>query len=266
MRPLTTRRTQSTRLATLAAFIVLSLALGTAARAGEVVIPDPGSSWQYQLSGDLDLDVEADVFDIDGFETKASQVADLHDRGRYAICYISAGAWERWRPDASDFPKRLLGRSNGWRGERWLDIRRLSALKPLMRARLDMCESKVFDAVEFDNVDGWRNRSGWRLRGKHQLRYNRFLAMAAHHRGLAAGLKNDLAQIPALVDDFDFAINEQCWQYNECRRLRPFSQAGKAVFNVEYRLDRSEFCDEATERGFGAIRKRFSLRAWRRPC
>jgi hypothetical protein len=254
------------RLGTLLAVVLLSLGLGPLARAGEIVPPEPGASWQYQLSGTLDLDVEADVFDIDGFETRTAQVAELHARGRYTICYISAGAWERWRPDASDFPERLLGRSNGWPGERWLDIRRLHALKPILRARLDMCDRKGFDAVEFDNVDGFDNRSGWPLKWKHQLRFNRFLASAAHHRGLAAGLKNDLRQIPALVDNFDFAINEQCWQYRECGKLKPFTSAGKAVFNVEYRLERSRFCDKSLQRGFGSIRKRFSLRAWIRAC
>jgi hypothetical protein len=251
---------------TLIAAIAVTLGLAPAAGAGEISVPPPGSTWQYQLSGTLDLEVEADVFDVDGFETKASQVAELHDLGRYAICYISAGAWERWRPDASDFPKRLLGKPNGWPGERWLDVRRLRALKPILRDRMDMCETKGFDAVEFDNVDGFRNRTGWPLKGKHQLRFNRFLAGAAHARGLAAGLKNDLPQIDILVDDFDFAINEQCWQYRECGRLRPFTEAGKAVFNVEYRLSRSEFCDKSSERGFGSIRKRLSLRVWRRAC
>lgn len=254
------------RFGSLIAATALALGLAPAALAGEVVAPEPGSTWQYQLSGTLDLTVEADVFDLDGFETKASQVTELHERERYAICYISAGAWERWRRDASDFPKRLLGRTNGWPGERWLDIRRLRVLKPILRKRLDMCEAKGFDAVEFDNVDGFRNRSGWPLRGKDQLRFNRFLAGAAHFRGLAAGLKNDLSQTDLLVDDFDFAINEQCWQYRECGLLRPFTRAGKAVFNVEYRLQRSDFCDKSIERGFGAIRKRLSLRVWLRAC
>lgn len=265
MRPMTAHYSRRHLLGPLM-IITLILSFASIARAGEIVRPEPGSNWQYQLSGTLDLEVEADVFDIDGFETKASQVAALHDNERYAICYISAGAWERWRPDASDFPKRLLGRTNGWPGERWLDIRRLQVLKPIFRDRLDMCEAKGFDAVEFDNVDGFRNRSGWPLRGKHQLRFNRFLAGAAHYRGLAAGLKNDLSQIETLVDDFDFAVNEQCWQYEECGRLRPFTQADKAVFNVEYHLQRSEFCKKSIERGFGAIRKRLSLGAWIRAC
>ena len=45
-----------------------------------------------------------------------------------------------------------------------------------------------------------------------------------------------------LVDDFDRALNEQCFQYNECDLLTPFIQAGKAVFGVEYSGDPADFC------------------------
>ncbi len=48
------------------------------------------------------------------------------------------------------------------------------------------------------------------------LRRRRFLAAAARERGLLVGLKNDLDQIPDLVHDFDFAVNEQRFEYDEC--------------------------------------------------
>lgn len=47
-------------------------------------------------------------------------------------------------------------------------------------------------------------------------------------------MKNDLDQVAGLVDDFDFAVNEQCHQYNECESLTPFTEQNKAVFNAEY--------------------------------
>ena len=108
----------------------------------------------------------------------AASSSDLHADGSAVVCYISAGSWERWRPDADRFPERVLGRSNGWPGERWLDIRRRGVLRPIMEARLDMCARKGFDAVEFDNVDGYANRTGFPLTGADQLRYNVFLANA----------------------------------------------------------------------------------------
>ncbi|MFC8919468.1 endo alpha-1,4 polygalactosaminidase [Streptomyces sp. NPDC047821] len=228
--------------------------------------PRPGQAWQWQLSGRLDATVDVPVYDIDGFDHPAPVVADLHRRGRRVICYLSTGAWEDWRPDAGKFPRSLLGRGNGWKGERWLDIRRTDVLEPLMAARLDMCRDKGFDAVEPDNMDGYANRTGFPLTAADQLRYNRLIARLAHERGLAVGLKNDLDQIPELLDDFDFAVNEQCAEYDECAALRPFIAAGKAVYHVEYELPTREFCPEAKRLRMSSIRKRYELDAWRAPC
>ncbi len=209
--------------------------------------------------------MDAAVYNIDGFDTSASTVASLHAQGRRVICYFSAGSWEEWRPDAATFPAEVLGRSNGWPGERWLDIRRLDILAPIMGARLDMCKSKGFDAVDADNVDGYTNATGFPLTAADQLRFNRWLAQAAHARGLSIGLKNDLDQVGDLVADFDFAVSEQCMEYDECDLLLPFVQANKAVFHIEYNLDASVFCPKRPT-GFSSMQKRLELDAWRVVC
>jgi hypothetical protein len=229
-------------------------------------VPAIETSWQWQLQGPIDTSFDVDMYDVDGFEVTRGTVSDLHADGSMVVCYISAGSWERWRPDAGRFPDRVLGRSNGWPGERWLDVRRLAALRPIMERRLDMCARKDFDAVEFDNVDGHANRTGFELSGADQLRYNVFLANAAHRRGMTALLKNDLGQIRRLLPYFDAALNEQCHQYNECGRLDAFVESGKAVFGVEYKLDAAEFCDEANSHDFNFLQKRFALGAWRVAC
>ena len=229
-------------------------------------VPEPGTAWQWQLQGAIDTSVDVAMYDVDGFETSGATVQDLQDAGRAVVCYLSAGSWEDWRPDAHRFPASVLGASNGWPGERWLDIRRLRVLGPIMQARLDVCAAKGFDGVEFDNVDGYRNHTGFPLTGEDQLRYDVYLANQAHRRGLAAFLKNDLGQVRELVPYFDAALNEQCFQYDECNRLRPFVAAGKPVFHVEYRLETADFCADAAELGFDSMRKKLSLRAWREPC
>jgi hypothetical protein len=229
--------------------------------------PRPGTTWQWQLTGRVDQSVDAQMYDIDLFDNSATVVADLHAKGRRVVCYMSAGSYERWRPDAKRFPRSVLGRAlDGWPGERWLDIRRLDVLRPIMERRLDLCAKKGFDAVEPDNIDGYANRSGFRLTAAVQLRYNRFLARAAHARGLSIGLKNDLAQAKALEPHFDWALNEQCFQYDECEGLRPFVRTAKAVFTVEYELEPDAFCARARELGFMSMRKRLDLDAWRAPC
>ncbi|GCD38258.1 endo alpha-1,4 polygalactosaminidase [Streptomyces chrestomyceticus JCM 4735] len=228
--------------------------------------PKPGVDWQWQLTGKLDLSVDAPVYDIDGFREKAATVADLHKRGRKAICYISVGAYEDFRPDASRFPKDVIGEENGWEGEKWLDIRRLDVLRPLMAKRFDMCREKGFDAVEPDNVDGYKNDTGFDLEAADQLAFNRMIAKLAHDRGMSVGLKNDLDQIPQLVGDFDFAVNEQCAQYDECAKMTPFIKAGKAVFHVEYELPAAKFCASTNRLGLSSLQKRLHLDAWRKAC
>jgi hypothetical protein len=160
----------------------------------------------------------------------------------------------------------VKGGPDGWNGERLLDIRRLDVLAPIMAARFDLCRQKGFDGVAADLVDGYVQDSGFPLTAADQLTYNRMLADLAHERGLSIGLKNDLDQVADLVDEFDFAVNEQCFQYEECDRLAPFVRAGKAVFTAEYALEPADFCPAARAAGFSSMQKRLNLDAWRRPC
>jgi hypothetical protein len=229
--------------------------------------PPVRTTWQWQLSGPIDQTVDADMYDVDAVETPGSVVASLHAKGRKAVCYLSAGSYEKGRPDAGDFPTLVLGNVlDGWPDERWLDIRRLDLVGPIMARRMDVCRRKGFDGVEADNVDGYANGSGFGLTAADQLAYNRYLADAAHARGLSIGLKNDIDQVAALEPAFDWAINEQCFQYNECAALRPFLAAGKPVFVAEYDLATSAFCSAANVMGVMAMRKRLALDAFREPC
>jgi len=228
--------------------------------------PEPGTTWQWQLTEGIDTSFDVAMYDIDLFDTPASVIDDLHADGRAVVCYFSAGAWEEWRPDAGDFPAVVLGDDNGWEGERWLDIRRLDLLRQIMAARLDLAVAKGCDGVEPDNVDGFANDTGFPLSAADQLAFNRWLAGAAHRRGLSVGLKNDLDQVPALVRYFDWALNEQCFQYDECDLLTPFVEEGKAVFGVEYRGALGDFCPEARSLGFSWLRKRLGLGPWMKAC
>ena len=225
--------------------------------------PPAHATWHYQLQGKVS-ESSARVYDVDGADTAASFVSRLRRHGRYSVCYISAGTWENWRSDRGRFPGSVLGRGNGWPGERWLDIRRLDVLAPIMRARMATCAKKGFDAVEPDNVDGYANDTGFPLTAQQQLTYNRFLARTAHAKGLAVGLKNDLEQIPELVGRFDFAVVEQCFEYKECGRLRPFVRAKKPVFEVEYNA--GGFCDQARRLGINSIKAGTDLDGPTNPC
>jgi hypothetical protein len=236
-------------------------------------LPAPTTApWQWQLQGRIDTSVPAGVYEIDGFDAPASSVAALHAQGRKVICYIDVGSWEDWRPDAGDFPKSVLGRRYvGYDdSERWLDIRRIDLLAPIMLKRFQMCASKGFDAVEADNVNGFdvpKPGTGFPLRARHQLRFNRWVAKSVHDLGMSVALKNDGPQAADLVGDFDMAVVESCFEFDECGDYRVFVKAGKAVFAAEYEIEPKEFCAKARKLRFSAIRKGDDLRAkpWR-PC
>jgi len=238
-----------------------------AATSSDIWIPPLNTSWQWQLTGTVNQSYNVVMYDIDMFDNDARVVASLHAKGRKVIGYISAGSWENWRPDADEFPASVLGRNlEGWPGERWLDIRQIDILGPIMTARMDLCKAKGFDGLEPDNIDGYANDTGFPLTYQDQINYNIFLANEAHARGLSIGLKNDLDQVQDLLPYFDWALNEQCFQYKECGKLRPFINAGKAVFQVEYYLSPRQFCPWANWLNFNSMKKHLSLDAWRQPC
>jgi len=230
--------------------------------------PTKGLSWQWQLDGEaIDQSVDAEVFDVDLWATPNATIQALHDQGRKVICYLSAGSWEPYRPDAGDFPAEVKGGAvEGWPDERWLDIRRLDVLEPLMAARFDLCRDKGYDAVEPDWMDSFQQDTGFDISADEQLRYNRLLAGMAHERGLAIGLKNDLDQVAELAGLFDFSVVEQCAEFDECHKLQPFLDLDKPVFHAEYDLETDEFCAESRRLGLSSIRKRLELDPWRETC
>lgn len=214
-------------------------------------------TWQIQLTGRLNTSYAVTAYDFDLFDTPQATIDALKAQGRRVICYFSAGSSEDWRPDFNQFTEADQGVAlSGWAGERWLDTRSAN-VRRIMQARMDLALSKGCDAVDPDNVDGYSNSTGLPLTAETQLDYNRFLAAEAHARGLAVGLKNDVGQVAELAASFDFAINEQCFQYRECGAYTAFTGQGKPVFQIEYA---TKYRDAATRAGLCAKAQAANLR------
>ncbi len=212
---------------------------------GDWYRPGVATTWQWQLAGTVNAAYSVDVYDIDLFDVSASTIASLQAAGKRVICYFSAGSFEDFRSDASRFLQEVLGNTlEGFADERWLDIRSSNVLD-IMSDRLGIAVQKGCDGVEPDNVDGYVNNSGFDLTAADQLAFNRRIANAAHERGLAVALKNDLDQILDLIAYFDLSVNEQCHEFDECSLLQPFVTGGKPVLNAEYD---SRFVSDAAER------------------
>lgn len=242
--------------------------------------PPARSTWDIQLLSPNATIARnpASILDIDLFDNPASTIASIHAAGKKAICYFSAGTFEDWRPDASEF---VQGRDyanllDEWPGEYWL-VTGSSNVREIMRARLDMAAEKGCDAVDPDNIDGYDNDNGAGLTRADAIEYVRWLAAEGHARGMAVGLKNAVGIAEEVVDEVDFQVNEQCVEYQECADLEVFVEAGKPVFGIEYpdnptRLserEKLEICaggEEGANEGHSTLIKNYDLDAWVWAC
>lgn len=79
-----------------------------------------------------------------------------------------------------------------------------------------------------------QNDNGLGLTANDSVTYMTFLSTTAHSYNLSIGLKNALDILPTLSDEIQFAVNEQCVQYDECSSYGPLFEANKAIFHIEY--------------------------------
>jgi len=196
--------------------------------------PAASDTFEIQLTGTLNTRYDVKVYEVDLFDTSTDTIDELHAAGSAVVCYFSAGSAEDWRDDYSSFSSSDMGNElDGWPGEYWLDTTS-SNVRSIMVTRIQLAQTKGCDGVDPDNVDAYTNDTGLDLTAATQLDYNTFLAEQAHALGLKVGLKNDVDQLSELASSFDFAVNEQCFYYDECDGYTAFTSADKPVFNIEY--------------------------------
>jgi hypothetical protein len=207
------------------------------------------AGFDYQIGGDYDP--------ADGVETVSRDWfagSPLAGDPTYSICYVNAFQTQPDEPgvdrpdERSDWPDELvltdLGDDPNWEGEYLIDIstaeRREAALAHIT-PMIETCAGKGFDAVEYDNLDSW-------VRFDHstpadQVPFGRteavafaeLLVDAAHRLGLAAAQKNTLALTREESIDligFDFAVAEQCGEFDECDGYR--AVFGDRLVVIEY--------------------------------
>jgi hypothetical protein len=195
------------------------------------------------------------VYDIDGQGASTTDVANIHAAGATAVCYVDVGTLEQGRPDYDKFPASVIGPAvQGWPGENWLLVTAAnqSTILPLMQARFQSwCLAKGFDAIEPDNLDSFTNLPSGTISEADNLTYDLAIAKLAHGMSLSIGLKNLLpdvssSYVPSLLSSFDWALVEQCYEYDECSSYSQsgsFIMLGKAAWDVEY--NQSPNCTQA---------------------
>lgn len=218
----------------------------------------PDEQFYWQLQGTVNTSRPELVYDIDGFDNTSETVSTLKSAGKYVIAYFSAGTYENWRPDEGDFPSGVKGNNvDGWAGEKWLDVTQVATLQPIMEGRVAIAKSKGFQAIEWDNLDGYDNSTGFSISQAQQKTYLQMLADITHAQGLAAIFKNvpDFASWGA--SRFDGVIGEEAYEWAEEASYDPWHTASKPVWIVEYSgtLD----CSDAASRGFHLSKYTYDL-------
>ncbi len=230
--------------------------------------------WQWQLQDEIDTTLPVQVYNID-IEVPQDKIDELRARGIKLICYFSAGTVEDFREDAELFPQRIIGEQyDDLIDERWVDYADIDALAPIMRARLDKCKSKGFDAVEIDNVDAHNYETkdelgnvinigtNFKMSLDESTAYVLWLAEEAHKRGLGIGLKNAEEMVSDVVDEVDWMLVEDCYYDSWCMAATAFIDADKPVFMAEYDdlvPDFTPACELAKSLGYSAIWRDSSL-------
>ncbi|MBW0254204.1 endo alpha-1,4 polygalactosaminidase [Cellulomonas sp. PS-H5] len=175
-------------------------------------------------------------------------VTDEPEPGLWSACYVNGfqtqpgdrGTWLTDHPDLvlrDDTGEPVV--DEGWPDELLLDTSTAAdraALAEVIGAQVRACAERGFAAVELDNLDSW-TRSGGRLDEDGAVDLAARLVAVAHDAGLAAGQKNT-PQLGTRGRDeagFDFAVAEECAQYDECAAYTEVY--GDAVLDIEYTDD-----------------------------
>lgn len=234
---------------------------GTVAEAGWS--PAAEQTFDLQLTQPFNLVRPVNVLALDLFTTPPAKVGELRGRGVAPFCYVAAGYWESWRPDAGNFPAAALGATvAGWPSQRRIDIGN-PAVRPILEARLALCKERGFTGVLVAGLDTLAHGAGFATTGEQRLAFQRDLAAAAHARGLAAGAIGSFAGPAELDAAWDFVVADGCQPERACAEaLAPWRSAGKPAYLVAYtnqatKMDR--LCSEAAEHGLQVIFKTQSL-------
>lgn len=199
------------------------------------------------------LNEKVDVYFLDLYQTSVEEVQKLRDSGYKTACHFNAGSVGMEQKSMEKFPERVVGKSvMGSDGHRWLDIRAMKQLQPLIESQVQLCKSKGFDYLEPADLIGYMYDTGFKISEADQLAYNLWIADIAKKYGLLVGLSNAESQPKESLKSFDFLFFENCFERKICDDLDGFGLSGKQVFDVEYNVSEElwpQLCEKAKRIG-----------------
>ncbi len=207
-----------------------------------IALPPADAGLDYQLGGAYEPSDDTQIVARDRTATP--------DPGRYNICYVNGfqtqpGEAATW---LSENPDLLLRDAAGdplvdpeWPDEYILNtatVENRERLLTIVGGWIDGCAESGYQAVEIDNLDTY-SRFPEQLTTDDAVVFARALADRAHAAGLAIGQKNSADLVSRRGETtFDFAVVEQCNQYDECGLFT--DGYGDQVYVIEYERDAFE--------------------------
>ena len=207
-----------------------------AAKAATWAPPPANAAFDYQIGGPYTPPAGVTVVSRDHTASPAA--------GLYNVCYVNA--FQAQTEDASwwktNHPDLLLHDAKGnlvidkdW-NEILLDYStatKRAGLTTIVGGWIDQCAGQGFKGVEPDNLDSYTRSKGL-LTESEAVAYAASLSSYAHGKGLAIAQKNDadLSTANARKAGFDFAVAEECADYDECQNYT--ATYGNHVIVIEY--------------------------------
>jgi len=241
--------------------------------------PKPLTSYNIVLGEDnIPTSYDAKIVELDSFDTSKELINTLQKKGKKVFAYVSVGSWENYREDKKDFPKQIIGKIYpGWEDEKFLNIKEIDKLKPIMEKRFEMIREKGFIGVEADNLDIYtadigKNGTGFNISLKDTKKYADFLINLSHEKNLSIGQKNAPEFVEVYGDLFDWALLEDAFFEGYADKFEIYTKNNKAVFAIEYLDNTSKevflknVCPQAKKLKFTAILKNRTLDALEYKC
>lgn len=202
-------------------------------RPSQVTLPPVHAGFDYQLGGPSTPAPGVTVVARDHTAPPA--------QGIYNICYVNGfqaqpGAENEWDSDLLLRDKAdAVVMDKEW-GEAMLDVHtdvKRKRIAQKVDTWIDECAAKGYQAVDPDNYDSYTRVPDGLLTADDAKAFLSLLAAHAHEKGLAIGQKNtpELAPVRKEVG-VDFAVVEECGQYNECGDYT--AAFGDNVIVIEY--------------------------------
>ncbi|MBA3499164.1 MAG: endo alpha-1,4 polygalactosaminidase [Myxococcota bacterium] len=224
-------------------------------------------------------------------------IAQLDAAGTIVICHVGTGAVDlATDPDAMKFPgyeasppdrptAMVPNSAIGWStpagaNERFVDFRNATAAK-VLKKRIQLAKD-----IGCDGILAYRNDAasfaatttmpGFTVSPQEQLDWIVAVAAEGHRLMISVGGRGGHGEVNVgeIDDDYDWLVADRCGELGDCGLARPFIEARRAVFGIDYDLAEDGttpntlalICQRWRDAQIDGIQKRAALDSFRATC